>query len=271
MQFPRIIFQHRPEGYASRTCEDSTRDAYFCLSFTADTTRKDALDAVTCASAVQQRQGPHPDSRDETYTRAADRRPPTWTAGRTLLGATSLYPPRRDFVVVRRRLDGERRAWAAPAAARITRTPRCTPNKARAAMPDIDAVTMATPPADAEQTVMFSVPATWPDGDYVAYLEINTEGDYNGIFNSTAYPTPQSSDWDSWAMSYGYPYRGQPSVVFASRSRSGRPATFLDDDAGRLRLRRRHRRGSRARCTRWTDRSPTIRRARRAAAPTACA
>ena len=33
MQFPRIIFQHRPEGYASRTCEDSTHDAYYCLSF----------------------------------------------------------------------------------------------------------------------------------------------------------------------------------------------------------------------------------------------
>ena len=56
----------------------------------------------------------------------------------------------------------------------------CTPTNARAVMPDIDAVTMATPPADIEQTVMFSVPDDWPDGDYVAYLEINTEGDYNG-------------------------------------------------------------------------------------------
>src|SRR5262252_4570937 len=46
--FPRITFQHRPEGYASRTCEDSTRDSYFCLSFTAETTRKETLDAVTC-------------------------------------------------------------------------------------------------------------------------------------------------------------------------------------------------------------------------------
>ena len=62
---------------------------------------------------------------------------------------------------------------------------------------------------------MFSVPSTWPEGEYVAYLEINTEGDYNGIFNDTRYPTPMSSDWDSWAMSYGYPYRGQPSVVYS--------------------------------------------------------
>ena len=33
---------------------------------------------------------------------------------------------------------------------------------------------------------MFSVPADWPDGDYVAYLEINTEGDYNAHYNATA-------------------------------------------------------------------------------------
>ncbi len=50
---------------------------------------------------------------------------------------------------------------------------------ARAAMPDIDAVTMATPPGDVEQSVMFSVPDGWPQGEYVAWLEINTEGDYN--------------------------------------------------------------------------------------------
>src|ERR1043165_2638918 len=41
MQFPRIIFQKRVEGWASRGCEDSTRDSYFCLSFTAESTRRD--------------------------------------------------------------------------------------------------------------------------------------------------------------------------------------------------------------------------------------
>src|SRR3954454_18677552 len=48
--FPRIIFQKRPEGFASRTCEDSTRDSYFCLSFTAESTRREGLDAISCAS-----------------------------------------------------------------------------------------------------------------------------------------------------------------------------------------------------------------------------
>ncbi len=93
-------------------------------------------------------------------------------------------------------------------------------------MPDIDAVTMATPPADVEQTMMFSVPASWADGEYVAYMEVNTEGDYNGSYNIDKYPTPMSNDWDSWAVSYGYPYRGQPSVVFAVPFELGPPATY---------------------------------------------
>jgi hypothetical protein len=54
--FPRVVFQHRPEGYASRTCEDSTRDSYFCLSFTAESTRREGLDASrapACSTATR--------------------------------------------------------------------------------------------------------------------------------------------------------------------------------------------------------------------------
>jgi hypothetical protein len=84
------------------------------------------------------------------------------------------------------------------------------------------------------QTVMFSVPASWPDGDYVAYLEINTEGDYNDTFNATSDPTPcwpwdscsRPDDWDSWAVTFGYPYRGQPAVVFAVPFALGPAARF---------------------------------------------
>src|SRR5262252_10563995 len=55
--FPRIIFQKRVEGWASRACEDSTRDTYFCLSFTVGTTRRDGLDAVSCASVFNSDKG----------------------------------------------------------------------------------------------------------------------------------------------------------------------------------------------------------------------
>ncbi len=86
---------------------------------------------------------------------------------------------------------------------------------ARLAMPDIDAVTMATPASDQLATVMYSVPQSWPAGDYVAWVEANTEGDYNGTYNDMTFPTPMGSDWDSWAMGNGYAYRGQPSVVYS--------------------------------------------------------
>jgi hypothetical protein len=224
MQFPRVIFQHRPEGFASRTCEDSTHDAYYCLSFSADTTRKDALDAITCATPFNSDKGRI--MRPADVTAGYDEPIAVGAADSTrALSLNSLYPPRRDFVscadpsTVNVCMGGSSTCQDHPDSATYA-------NLARAAMPEIDAVTMATPPADTEQTVMFSVPASWPDGNYVAYLEVNTEGDYNTTFNTAMFPTPQSADWDSWAMSYGYPFRGQPSVVYAVSFTLGPAATF---------------------------------------------
>jgi hypothetical protein len=228
VKFPRIIFQRRPEGYASRTCEDSTGDSYFCLSFSAETTQKDGLDAVTCATPFHSDKGRIMTAKDAAagYTEpAAVGAPSAWQQVDRLLDMTSFYPPRRDFVTcadpstVNACMGGSSACNDHPDAALFA-------NIARQVMPDIDAVTMATPPADAEQMVMFSVPPSWPEGEYVAYLEINTEGDYNASFNNTRYPTPMSSDWDSWAMSYGYPYRGQPSVVFSIPFTLGDAASY---------------------------------------------
>ncbi len=210
--FPRIIFQRRPEGYASRACEDSTRDTYFCLSFSADKAGRENLDAVTCASVFNSDKG-----RIMTATDVANGyTEPAAIGGQQTdrpLERTSAYPPRRDFVscadasTVNVCMGGSSTCQDHPDSATFQ-------DVARSVMPDIDAVTMATPPANVPQTVMFSVPSSWPDGEYVAYVEVNTEGDYNDIFNADVYKTPMSSDWDSWAMSYGYPYRGQPSVVY---------------------------------------------------------
>ena len=226
--FPRIIFQRRPEGYASRTCEDSTRDSYFCLSFTSESTRRDGLDAVSCASVFNSDKGRIMKAEDMTsgYAEpAAVGGPSAWQQSHRLLDMTSLYPPRRDFVTcatpttVDPCMGGNSACQDHPDSALFA-------DIARAVMPDIDAVTMATPPADVEQSVMFSVPSSWPDGQYVAYMEVNTEGDYNGTYNNDKYPTPVSNDWDSWAMTYGYPYRGQPSVVFAIPFTLGPAATY---------------------------------------------
>jgi len=208
VQFGRVIYQSRTsEGWASRSASDYSVDDYFCLSFREETTRRDALDAVSCASTFNSDKGRYLTPADV----AAGYGEP-WQDGATRvrrpLSIESLYPPRRDVT-------------------------RCTSvgcfdhpdvesylSDARRVMPELDAVTQATPVGDREKTLYFSVPADWVNGDYVAWLEVNLEGDYNATFDDHRYPTPTNApapapqDWDVWAMSYGFPYRGQPSVVF---------------------------------------------------------
>jgi hypothetical protein len=257
VQFPRIVFQDRREGYASQTCADSTVDPYFCLSFRQESTTRDGLDAVTCAStkAFNSDKG-----RILTAAEvAAGYAEPVAVGGQLTerpLSLTSVYPPRRDFTscadasTVNSCMGGSAACFDHPDTAKYAAL-------TRAAMPEVDAVTMATPPGDAEQTVMFSVPASWPDGNYVAYLEINVEGDYDAAFNPDLDPTPCSpwssctrqDLWDYWAVSFGYPYRGQPSVVFAVPFVLGPAAQFstitpvgfgsldgTDPDAGAMRV-----------------------------------
>ena len=158
--FPRIIFQRRPEGYASRACEDSTRDTYFCLSFSAEKAGRDQLDAVTCASVFNSDKG-----RIMTATDVANGyTEPAAIGGQQTdrpLERTSAYPPRRDFVscadasTVNVCMGGSSTCQDHPDSATFQ-------DVARSVMPDIDAVTMATPPADVPQTVMFSVPPPGP-------------------------------------------------------------------------------------------------------------
>ncbi len=199
MLFTRVIFQDRPEGYATRTADDSTIDPYSCLPFTIEATRRDSLDAVTCASpnAFYGDKGRFITSTDvaKGYAEPSD-------LGRRALDLTSLYPPRSDV------------AGCSGAGCNDSADVSLYAGDARRVLPDLDTITMATPPAEQPIAIAFEVPATWPDGDYLAYLEINTEGDYNASYNDFLYPTPTGSDWDMWAVTYGYPFRGQPSVVF---------------------------------------------------------
>jgi hypothetical protein len=200
--FPRVIFQDRgSEGFADRTTTDFSRDDYFCLSFDVETTRRDALDAVSCASQFHSDKGRFLTEVDvasgygEPFESA-----PGVGAVRTL-SLASLYPPRRDVSSVR---DNDH-----PDVARYDAV-------AREAIPEIDAITLATPPAGRRQTFRVELPAALMDGTVVVHIEANTEGDYAPGYDPSAYPTPTEPDalWDYWGENYGYPYRGQPSVVF---------------------------------------------------------
>jgi len=199
--FRRVIFQNRmSEGDASRTSDDFSPDVYFCLSFNKDTTSQTALDATSCASQFSSDKG--------RYLRPAEiYKEPVETAGkgdRRTLSYDSLYPPRRDVTRCTATNCNDTADVASFAA------------DARAVMPDIDALTMATAAGGTEQEVLFTLPSDWTDSDFVAWMEVSVEGDHNAVFSEDAHPTPKtpSGDWDSWAMTYGYPYLGQPSVVF---------------------------------------------------------
>lgn len=204
--FRRVIFQNRSsEGLASRQVSDQSVDDYYCLSFNRDTTTRDALDAVSCASVFTSDKGRFI-TEDDVGAGYAE----PWEDSVSLVGSMqplslySLYPPRMD--VGRCVQTGcydhvDLDAFAA---------------EARAVMPEIDEVSQATPAGGVGFAWLFTLPESWPAGDYVAWIEVHVEGDYNATYNDTTFPTPTtpSGTWDSWAMGYGYPYRGQPSVVY---------------------------------------------------------
>jgi len=202
--FPRVVFQNRIEGYASRTISDQSPDSYYCLQFDQAKATRDQLDAVSCATPFSSDKGRYLTERDVAagYSEPYEAMP--GSGSKLPLGARSFYPPRMD---VERCTDNA--CYDHADVARFA-------DDARAVMPEIDAVTIATPPGDAQQNLLFSVPKTWPSGDYVAFIEVNTEGDYNAAWNDKTFPTPKTpaDGWDYYALYYGYAYRGQPSLVW---------------------------------------------------------
>jgi hypothetical protein len=75
------------------------------------------------------------------------------------------------------------------------------------AMNPFDAVSQATPRVGAAAQMSWAVPAELPMGDYVLFVEVALEQDFN-----TSYP-PNKSPMVAYGE-YGVPYIGQPSVVY---------------------------------------------------------
>jgi len=205
----RVIFQNRTtEGLASRTSADHSPDDYYCLSFDKARSSKDALDAVSCATQFSSDKGRFITEQDVSGGYAEPYENDDGVGFMRPLSLESLYPPRLD---VRRCANGETGCLDHADVEHFAA-------HAREVMPEIDAVTMATAVGGVPQEIIFEVPAAWPAGAYRACVEANVEGDYNATWNETSFPTPRTpaSTWDSWAMTFGYPYRGQPSVVYCA-------------------------------------------------------
>ncbi len=206
-QFKRVIFQDRDsEGYASRTADDQSVDDYYCLSFNRTESGRDALDAVTCASVFSSDKGRFVTNADLNKPYAEPWQNEQNVGSMRPLSMTSLYPPRRD---VTRCTAGNCNDHADVAQYQ---------QHARDVMPELDAISQATPAGNRLTTWNFTLPTDWPlNREYVLYVEVNAEGDYGGTWNAARFPTPTLPDnsWDTWARQFGYAYRGQPSVVYA--------------------------------------------------------
>lgn len=207
--FPRVIFNGRAsEGNASSAGSwgepRNTRDDYFCLSFNRALSGRDALDAVTCPTTFMSNKGRYATMEDIAAGYAEPWQRADGTGTVRAMPLESPYPPRRDAVACTSAGCGDH--------ADVGRFDE----DARRVMPELDAVTMATPAGGRAQRIVFDVPSDWPNGEYVAFVEVNVEGDYNSFYDDVTNPTPinPSGLWDYWAVQYGYAYRGQPSVVF---------------------------------------------------------
>jgi hypothetical protein len=209
--FPRVIFDGRTyEGYASRSGGEepahlNTRDEYYCLSFTGGET----LDAMACASVFNSNKGRYETDADVAMGYAEPWQEIDGSSRMRPLPLGSFYPPRGD-------LDCDDGCPTFPDALRFR-------DDRDRVMPELDAVTMATPARDVPFSITFDVPRGWPDGDYVVFVEANTEGDHAPGWDETRFPTPTmpSVGWDGFAIGEGYAYRGQPSVLYRVPIRIG--------------------------------------------------
>jgi hypothetical protein len=77
-------------------------------------------------------------------------------------------------------------------------------------MNPLDSVSGATPAADLPFSVTWPIPSDLTPGNYVLWMEVSKEFDFNATYNPTSYPEPVGIPW----AEYGEPSRGQPSVVY---------------------------------------------------------
>jgi hypothetical protein len=80
---------------------------------------------------------------------------------------------------------------------------------------DLDAVSAATPPPNQSYRVTYEIADALADGDYVVWVEVNQEGDFNETYHSAFFP-------DALNPTYGIDFLGQPSVVWRAPVQIGR-------------------------------------------------
>jgi hypothetical protein len=179
------IDSHCPGGgLCAGNCDDSTvayhglvssSEPYFCAPEGCAPGMR-LPDVVSCASPVR------------TLSKGAYIDP-------TMMTAYSLYPPRADITRVDAQIDS---ADVNDFAVRN----------------DLVAVSQATPrPNQPLDAPIYWNPENLREGDYVAYVEVSREADFNAFHTAKNHPNQDDSQmiWNG----QGHPFLGQPSIVYA--------------------------------------------------------
>jgi len=175
LTWPQIVFQDGQDSNLSHRTGDSSGEdmPVYCAP---KQPRDDSFDAVSCAS------------------------PAFSDKGISATTETSLYPPRADLTS--RFCPVENGQVVCHDTADILSYEPMNP---------FDAVTQATPPGGTLSDLHWAAPPAIDDGDYVLFLEVSREYDFNATYNAMVYPSPKNIPYGD----YGLPYRGQPSVVYS--------------------------------------------------------
>jgi hypothetical protein len=78
------------------------------------------------------------------------------------------------------------------------------------AMNPFDAISQATPRLGQAAQISWPIPQNLAAGDYVLFMEVSLEQDFNDTYNEVSYPSPAKISYGE----YGVAYRGQPSVIY---------------------------------------------------------
>jgi len=171
LTFPAVVFQNGAESNLSHPFEQSTQEPFFCRPLGSNADTS-SWDAGTCPTAfVGTDKGMFDVSNNISY-----------------------YPPRADIV-----RQCSQAQCDSPSVAMYQQ------------MNPFDAVAQATPAGGAPTAITWPIPSELPLGDYVLFVEVNGEFDYNATYNPTTYPAPTGIEYGD----LGVPYRGQPSVVYS--------------------------------------------------------
>lgn len=189
--FRSVVFLEGPEGFAAGHARGPEIDSFYCMSFHRGAVER--MDAITCASLWGGESGRYlrEDETDvvEPFVDASGAR-------MRPVPFDSPYPPRRDRAGPQREEHPDVGRFA---------------GDALEIMPELDAITVATPRADLPAHYEARVPAGRPVS---VFVEANTELDFNDAFPQPPVPTEPEGAWDTWARSYGLARGGQPSVVY---------------------------------------------------------